>query len=177
MRKVLQVTENNPEWDLEKYYAENEELLGAFHSRREKRQAISIGSFCQPFDSLSFNVSMPYLSAEDNRGIISAYSSINPCSFVLCTMGIIAILTMLPEILQPPINNPPSNNTPQPGEPGGGGIPTGNSLIQAEALLASLGLSGTVVAVFPPYADGSIVSPRTGFRTFAAIHTDELNPR
>ena len=169
MRKVLQVTENNPEWDLEKYYSENEELLGAFHSRREKRQAISIGSFCQPFDSLSFNVSMPYLN---NRGIISAYSSINPCSFVLCTMGIIAILTMLPEILTPPINNPP-----QPGEPGGGGIPTGNSQIQAEALLASLGLLGTVVAVFPPYADGSIVSPRTGFRTFAAIYTDELNPR
>ena len=119
---------------------------------REKRQSINYGiSIC----GSGFNTTS-----------IMRMDCLGPPLIVLVLAG---LAMMIP--------SPPNNNPPQPGEPGGGGIPTGNSLIMAEALLDSLGLLGEVVAVFPPYADGSLVSPRTGFRTFAAIHTDDLNPR
>ena len=73
---------------------------------------------------------------------------------------------------QPLRGRAPPGFQPQPGSPGGGGIPRGNSLGKARDLLESLNLPGLPVAVFPPYADGQIFSPRTGFRTSAVIFTE-----
>ena len=77
--------------------------------------------------------------------------------------------------LPPGVGEPPRGFQPQPGSPGGGGVPRGNTRRQAQDLLDRLDLSGLPVAVFPPYADGLFVSPRTGFRTFATIYTDTNN--
>ena len=71
---------------------------------------------------------------------------------------------------QPFRGRAPTDFQPQPGSPGG--IPRGNSLGKARDLLESLNLPGLPVAVFPPYADGQIFSPRTGFRTSAVIFTE-----
>ena len=79
-------------------------------------------------------------------------------------------------LLQSNIGRAPLGFQPLPGTPGGGGIPfendqTGN---EAQELFQSLNLQqGQLpVAVFPPYADGQIFSPRTGLRSTAVIFTE-----
>ena len=170
MRKVLQVTDNNHQWELEddsSRFEENEELLDVINLKRTKRSPL----FC-PSCHYSTNYTIPTLP--DLGGPI----------LIICLIG---ILSQLPTFSPPQIPDgctpsggvgcAPQGVQPQPGSPGGGAIPIGNTLIQAQNLLATLGLLGLPVAVFPPYADGSFVSPRTGFRTFATIYTDDGNPR
>ena len=75
------------------------------------------------------------------------------------------------------VGRTPLGFQPQPGSPGGGGIPFGNGPTGSEArdLFRSLNLQGggqLPVAVFPPFADGQIFSPRTGLRSTAVIFTE-----
>ena len=82
-------------------------------------------------------------------------------------------------LMQSNIGRPPLGFQPLPGTPGGGGIPfendqTGN---EAQELFQSLNLQqGQLpVAVFPPYADGQIFSPRTSLRSTAVIFTESTS--
>ena len=177
MRKVLQVTDNNHQWELEddsSRFEENEELLDVINLKRTKRSPLFYSPLCYSPPCYSTNISIPTLP--DLGGPI----------LIICLIGILSQLP--PPTFSPPqipdgctpsggVGCAPQGVQPQPGSPGGGAIPIGNTLIQAQNLLATLGLLGLPVAVFPPYADGSFVSPRTGFRTFAMIYTDDGNPR
>ena len=163
-------------------YDENEELIDIIHSRK-KRSPIS--DFCNSFGLNNFNISVPYISSGccGNPAYTTLYTTYNACDLVACILGPILLFWLL---TQPPpiipctpiggIGCAPPEFQPQPGSPGGGGIPSGSTQIQAQNLLDRLGLFGDPVAVFPPYRDGSIFSPK-GFRTFATIYTDDNNPR
>ena len=154
----------------------------SIHSRKKRSPITNI---CKSIGINDFNISQPFITSA-TAGVVTAYSTYNPCDLVLCILGPIILFWMLsqPPPIPPQPDCIPSGGTgctppdfqPQPGSPGGGGIPSGNTLILAQNLLSSLGLLGVPVAVFPPYRDGSIFSP-LGFRTFATIHTDDDNPR
>ena len=161
-------------------YDENEELIDIIHSRKKRSP---IGDFCNSFGLNNFNISVPYISYGSNYELVTAPTTYNACDLVACILGPILLFWLL---TQPPPTIPctpiggigcaPPEFQPQPGSPGGGGIPSGSTQIQAQNLLDRLGLFGDPVAVFPPYRDGSIFSP-LGFRTFATIYTDDNNPR
>ena len=165
-------------------YDENEELIDIIHSRKKRSP---IGDFCNSFGLNNFNISVPYISSGCNNNCYTTYyTTYNACELVAGILGTILLLYGCIELLQPPpiipctpiggIGCAPPEFQPQPGSPGGGGIPSGSTQIQAQNLLDRLGLFGDLVAVFPPYRDGSIFSP-LGFRTFATIYTDDNNPR
>ena len=167
MRKVLEVTENNHEWGLA---AENKELMESkflFFNTMDPVLSLLGYTYNNPGPSLAglFTVSLIFT-------LIGAYL-VNQPEFP-------TLLPTSPEFrepfnpLPPGVGQPPQGFQPLPGSPGGGGIPSGSTLMQAQNLLDRLGLLGLPVAVFPPYADGSFVSPRTGFRTFATIFTDTI---
>ena len=161
-------------------YDENEELIDIIHSRKKRSP---IGDFCNSFGLNNFNISVPYIFSGSNYALVTAPTTYNACDLVACILGPILLFWLL---TQPPpiipctpiggIGCAPPEFQPQPGSPGGGGIPSGSTQIQAQNLLDRLGLFGDPVAVFPPYRDGSIFSP-LGFRTFATIYTDDNNPR
>ena len=191
MRKVLEVNEYNHElkWeedDLVGYYGD---LYGL---SRVKRQNGVPGQTTNP--NLNSNPNLN-LNLNSNSSSSSIATLLGPSLPGLYAMGLIftligAYLVNQPEFPNLPptspefrepfnpllqgVGQPPQGFQPQPGSPGGGGIPSGRTLIQAQNLLDRLGLLGLPVAVFPPYADGSFVSPRTGFRTFATIFTDTI---
>ena len=158
------------------------QLIDIIHSRKKRSP---IGDFCNSFGLSNFNISVPYISSGccGNPALVTAYTTYNACDLVAYILVPILLLRLLK---QPPpiipctpiggIGCAPPEFQPQPGSPGGGGIPSGSTQIQAQNLLDRLGLFGDPVAVFPPYRDGSIFSPK-GFRTFATIYTDDNNPR
>ena len=189
MRKVLEVSEYNHElkWeedDIVSYYGD---LYGL---SRVKRQNGVDGQTTNPNSNPNSN-----LNLNSNPSSSSTATIPGPSLSGLYAMGLIFtligaylvnqpefpnLLPTSPEFREPfnpllqGVGQPPQGFQPQPGSPGGGGIPSGSTLIQAQNLLDRLGLLGLPVAVFPPYADGSFVSPRTGFRTFATIFTDTI---
>ena len=179
MRKVLEVNEYNHElkWEEDNLVSYYGDLYGL---SRVKRQNGVPGQTTNP--NLNSNPNLN-LNLNSNSSSSSIATLLGPSLPGLYAMGLIFTLigayfyVNQPEIPNPllqGVGQPPQGFQPQPGSPGGGGIPSGSTLIQAQNLLDRLGLLGLPVAVFPPYADGSFVSPRTGFRTFATIFTDTI---